>query len=131
MNEALFLGMTINALVSIGGLIVLFRKLSGAVETRRIEPQPLIVQKAEDYMTKAACEQMHVHVEKFEQSKFAAIEQRLADLTVSLEARNERGEERAALIHQRINTVSDLLREEKGKLEQHIRSGGHRTGDGQ
>ena len=125
MTEVASIGVVVLALGQILQLALAWRRFSGASEAREIKPNPLIVDSAPSYMTKTACEQMHAQIEKFEVSKFLAIDQRLADLTAALEARNERGEERAALIHQRINTVSELLREEKGKLEQHIRNGGH------
>lgn len=124
MTEVASIGVVVLALGQILQLALAWRQFSGAAELREIK-QPLQVESAPNYMTKTLCEQMHAQMEKFETARSSAIEKRLENLTAALEARNNQGEERAKFIHVRINTIAELLREEKGKLDQHIRNGGH------
>jgi hypothetical protein len=124
----LFLGMLVNGLVCLGGLVVVYRKLCGAAEKRQIEPQPLVVRKDLEPISREDCVRQHQAEERFMAARFTAIENRLTELTASLERRNEAGEERASGIHKRVDAVAADLAETKGILAEHIAHGGHDDG---
>lgn len=119
------LGVIVLALAQIGGFILTMRKLAGVSEARRIEPQPLEVKAAADYMTRADCSRMHDQNERFEKQRFDAIEKRLAELTAALERRNTEGETRASRIHARVDDVAKEVSRIDGTLTNHIEHGGH------
>lgn len=125
MNEYLTLGVVFNALLTIGGGALLYRKLCGPGEVRQIAPQPLAVTAAPEYMTTARCKQMHEQTEKFESTQFEAIKKELSDLRAALDRRNDQGEERARLLHERVNTVASALEHTRGQMKEHIEHGKH------
>lgn len=120
MDEKLFLGMMIPAILQLGGLVVMLRKLSGAVEARRIEPQPLEVKAAADYMTRSDCERFHSERNRFENQRLDEISKRLAELSAALERRNQEGETRAVRIHGRVDDVVASVSELRGQVDNHI-----------
>lgn len=128
MNPYNDIGLVLVALIQIGSLIVMWRKLSGAPESREITPQPLEVKPAADYMTRDACRQMHAQTERWESEKFAALERQLSSLTSALERRNSEGESRASKIHARIDSVVESVSEIRGQVNNHIQHGGHHAG---
>jgi hypothetical protein len=128
MDTNLFLGMLVNGLLSVGGLVVVYRKLCGAAEKRQIEPQPLLVRKDPEAVSPEDCARQHQAEERFMAVRFTAIENRLAELTATLERRNEAGEERASGIHKRVDAVAADLAGVKGVLSEHIAHGGHDNG---
>lgn len=89
-------------------------------QTRRIEPQPLEVKPAADYMTRADCTRMHAETQRFEDQRFDAIEERLTELVASLDRRNQEGEARASRIHGRIDGVVQTVSELRGQVNNHI-----------
>ena len=89
-------------------------------QTRRIEPQPLEVKPAADYVTRADCTLMHAQTQRFEDQRFNAIESRLSELVASLDRRNAEGESRAAKIHGRIDGVVEAVSELRGQVNTHI-----------
>lgn len=93
--------------------------------SRRIDPQPLEVKAAADYMSRADCTRMHAETQRFEDQRFDAIDARLADLVAALDRRNHEGESRASKIHQRIDGVVEAVSELRGKVDTHIGNGNH------
>lgn len=114
------IGLVMIALTQIGSFILVWRKLSGAAETRTIAPQPLQVEASPEYMTRADCTRMHAETQRYEDAKFSGIEKRLADLTEAIERRNLEGESRAAKIHGRIDGVIETVSELRGQVNNHI-----------
>jgi hypothetical protein len=92
---------------------------------RRIEPQPLEVKPAADYMTRADCSRMHAETQRFEDQRFDAIDARLAELVSALDRRNAEGEGRASKIHARIDGVVEAVSELRGKVDTHISGHGN------
>jgi hypothetical protein len=121
----LFLGWLVNGLVTLGGLVVVYRKLSGQAEKREIAPQPLQVEATPSLITRGDCERQHKAEERFMASRFSALEGRIIDLTTSLERRNAEGEMRASGIHKRVDAVASDLAAVKGTLTEHIAHGRH------
>lgn len=122
------IGLVLVALVQILSFGVLWRKLSGAPESREISPQPLEVKPAAEYMTRQSCREMHTQTERFESEKFGAIEKQLSAMTAALERRNTEGEARASKIHSRIDAVVEAVAEVRGQVNNHIQHGGHNAG---
>jgi uncharacterized protein YicC (UPF0701 family) len=92
--------------------------------SRRIEPQPLEVRPAADYMTRQDCSRMHAETQRFEDQRFDAIDARLSELVSALDRRNQEGESRASKIHQRIDGVVEAVSELRGQVNTHISAHG-------
>ena len=87
---------------------------------RRIEPQPLEVRPAAEYMSRADCARMHADTQRFEDHRFDSIDSRLTELVAALDRRNTEGESRASKIHQRIDGVIETVSELRGQVSNHI-----------
>jgi hypothetical protein len=92
---------------------------------RRIDPQPLEVRAAADYMSRADCARMHSETQRFEDQRFDAIDARLSELVSALDRRNIEGETRASKIHSRIDGVVEAVSELRGKVDTHISGHGN------
>jgi hypothetical protein len=125
MDNAANIGLIILALTQVGGFLLAMRKLSGAAESSRIEPQPLEVKGSPEYMTRGDCARMHAQSDRFEQERFDGIDRRLAELTAALEHRNADGEARANRIHVRLDDASKEISRIEGTLTNHIDHGAH------
>lgn len=131
-QSATFIGIVLLALTQIGTFILTMRKVAGVSETRRIEPQPLEVRAAADYMTRGDCTRMHNQNALLETQRFDAIEKqlrtfeaRIAELTAALERRNQEGEARASRIHVRVDSATKEIAELRGQVVNHIEHGAH------
>jgi hypothetical protein len=124
-NESTFLGMTINALMIVGGGLLMYRKLAGQVEAMRISPDPLNVRLAGKMVSVDQCEKQHAADQRYLSMRFDQLESRIAELANILEKRNEAGEIRAAGIHKRVDAVASQVAELRGQISNHIEHGDH------
>lgn len=89
-------------------------------QVRRIEPQPIEVRPAADYVTRQDCARMHSETQRFEDQRFDTIEARLKELVAAMDRRNAEGEFRASKIHGRIDGVVEAVSELRGQVNTHI-----------
>jgi uncharacterized protein YicC (UPF0701 family) len=125
MDATQFLGMLVPALVSVGSLFIMIRKLNGVCESRKIEPQPLVVKGETEYIDIEQCRRQHQAEQRFLDTQFTQIKDQLTNLTTSLDRRNQEGEQRASGIHKRIDYVASDLAKVRGTMEEHIAHGRH------
>lgn len=125
MDNATSIGVVMLAITQIAGFMLTMRKLSGVSESRRIEPQPLEVKGAPEYMTRADCARMHSQSDRYERERFDQLERRFTELTAALERRNVEGEQRASRLHQRIDENTKEISHIAGTLNNHIEHGAH------
>jgi len=140
MNEAVNVGNWIAAATSVGSFLLIILKVSGRTEKREITPNPLIVKPEPEfapkehihhqYITKDDCREAHLQASKQETSKLEPIQRQLDYMLTTFQStlnnHNEKAEERAAKLHDRIDPISKIAQSTCDRFNDHIED--HRKG---
>jgi TolA-binding protein len=138
-SEATTIGIVLVALTNIGSFILLWRKLTGVSETRRIEPSPLEVRAAAEfaradhlhtqYMLREECRSAHAAEAQQMTGRFTRIETSIEKLGEKLEASimrmAEQAEGRARKIHERIDPMAQEVTANARRLQDHLNASHH------
>ena len=112
MNEALTIGLVVLALSGVLGLGVSWRKFSGASETRKIEPSPLVVQAAERHPTMEHCEKTCLDLGR----RIDAVERRTNNDQALIRAELTKLREGNDALQRRLNGMSTTVYMIAGKM---------------
>ena len=134
MNEHTFLGYLVAGLSMLLNLYLVVRKASGRAEERIITPDPLnvaehkpiherfapIVHQHPEYVRSDECPARHDREEQRNKEQLADIKASMSKMESALTAHNVRAEERASLIHSRVNALLQPVAELTGRFNDHI-----------
>jgi hypothetical protein len=141
-NEHMFLGYLVAGLSLLLNLYLMARKASGRAEERIITPDPLNVAEHKpiherfapishshpQYIERGECPARHDKEEQRNKEQLADIKQSMTQIKNELAAHNVRAEERASLIHTRVNALLTPVAELTGRFNDHINARGIHKG---
>lgn len=140
MNDPAAVGTWVLVASQVLGFVWILVKLSGRSEKREITPSPLVVKPEPEYaerghahpeyISREECRTAHLAATQAETTKIEQVQRQLdffiKDIKQALQKHNEQAEGRAAVLHARIDPISNLAQSTTDRLNDHFED--HRNG---